>query len=122
MPEKQAAKGVDASLTLIEPTDGVSLLMRPPEEEEGKYKPRVVFDFASKRYDLRLTDIPIEKAVQAAGVGEYSPEELGFDGSGKTLLTVSLGEQKNGWHTNSAPPFSSCRHRPRPSSSALGRC
>lgn len=99
MPEKEAAKGVDASLALIEPAAGVSLIMRPPEDEEGKHKPRVGFDFASRRYDLRLTDIPIEKAVRAAGVGEYNPRDLGFDAAGPTLITVSLGEAKNGWHT-----------------------
>jgi hypothetical protein len=99
MPAEEAAKGMDASLALIEPAAGVSLVMRPPEEEEGKYKPRVVFEFASKRYDLRLTDIPVEKAVRAAGVGEYSPRDLGFDAPGPILVTVSLGEAKNGWHT-----------------------
>lgn len=98
VPEEEGAKGMDASLALIEPTAGVSLIMRPPEGEEGKYKPRVVFEFASRRYDLRVTDIPIEKAVRAAGVGEYSPRDLGF-GAGPILITVSLGEAKNGWHT-----------------------
>ena len=102
VPEEEAAKGVDASLALIEPTGGVSFLIRPPEEEEGKYKARVVFDFAAKRYDLRLTDIPLERAVRDAGVGEHSPEDLGLDASGKTLVTVSLGEPNNGWHTKLA--------------------
>lgn len=88
-----------ASLALIEPAADVSLIMRPPEEEQGKHKPRIVFEFASKQYDLRLTDIPIERAVRAAGVGEYSPRDLGFDASGPTLVTVSLGEAKDGWHT-----------------------
>lgn len=119
MPEEEAAKGVDASLALIEPAAGVSLIMRPPEEEEGKYKPRVVFEFASRQYDLRLTDIPIERAVRAAGVGAYSPQDLGFDASGPILITVSLGEPKNGWHTKlgAAVLFLSSS-----SNSALGRC
>lgn len=98
VPEKEAAKGMDASLALIEPTAGVSLIMRPPEEEEGKYKPRVVFNFGSKQYKLPVTDIPIERAVKAAGVGEHEPRDLGFDTSGPALLTVSLGEAYNGWH------------------------
>jgi hypothetical protein len=96
--EEKAAEGLNASLALIEPDSEISLLMRPPEEEWGKFKPRVVFTFGSKVYDLPLTDIPTERAVKAVGVGEYSPQELGFDASGPTLLTVSLGGAYNGWH------------------------
>lgn len=98
VPEDEAAEIVDASLALIEPASGISLLMRPPEEERGKLKPRVVFDHGGRRYDLPLTDVPIEEAVKAAGVGEYAPQELGFDASGRVLLTVSLAEAYEGWH------------------------
>lgn len=98
MPEEKASEGVEASLALIEPAAGISLLMRPPEKEGGKLKPRVVFDFGSRQYGLPLTDIPIERAVRDAGVGEYKPQDLGFDASGPTLLTISLGEEYDGWH------------------------
>ncbi len=96
--EDEALENADGSLALVEPTAGISLLMRPPEEEHGKLKPRVVFNFGRRQYKLPLTDVPIEGAVKSAGVGEYSPEELGVDASGRVLLTVSLAEEYNGWH------------------------
>lgn len=98
MKEEEAAEGVEASLALIEPRSGIELIMHPPEEEQGKHKPRVGFDFASTRYELPVTDIPVEEAIRDAGVGRYEPEELGFDASGTVFLTVSLGEAYNGWH------------------------
>lgn len=100
--EDDAAEGVEASLTLIEPESGVIFSMRPPEEEHGKYKPRVVFNFASKRYDLVLTDVPLEEAVRRAGVGEHMAEDLEIGDTDRALLTVSLGEAHNGWHTKLA--------------------
>ncbi|HEX5983417.1 MAG TPA: hypothetical protein VFY69_04345 [Solirubrobacterales bacterium] len=102
VPEETAAQGVEASLALVEPRDGVSLIMRPPEEEYGQYKPRVEFGFGARVYALAVTDIPVRAAVRAAGVGEYSPSDLGFDDTGPTLLTVSLGEAHDGWHTKLA--------------------
>lgn len=102
MTEEKAAEGVEASLALVEPDPGVSLLMRPPEEERNALKPRIVFGLGSKQYALPLTDIPVFEAVKAAGVGEYSPEDLGFDASGRVLLTISLAEAFNGWHTKLA--------------------
>lgn len=98
MKEDEASEGVDASLALIEPSSAISLIMRSPEEEQGKYKPRVVFEFGSRQYDLVVTDLPVEQAIRAAGVGEHSPEDLGFESPGRVLLTVSLGEAYNGWH------------------------
>ena len=96
--EDEALENADGSLALIEPTAEISLLMRPPEEEHGKLKPRVVFTFGRRPYKLPLTDVPIEEAVKAAGVGRYSPHDLGFDASGRVLLTISLAEEYNGWH------------------------
>ena len=98
VPEDEAAAGTNGSLALIEPTAGVSLLMRPPEDEHGKLKPRVAFGFGRRKYELPLTDVPIEEAVKQAGVGEYEPRELGFDASGPVLLVISLAEAYNGWH------------------------
>jgi hypothetical protein len=94
----EAVENGDGSLALIEPTAGISLLMRPPEEEHGKLKPRVVFNFGRRQYKLPLTDVPVEEAVKAAGFGEYSPQDLGFDASGHVLLTISLAELFNEWH------------------------
>lgn len=102
MTAEDAAKGVEASLALIEPTSGVSLVMRPPEKEFSQYRPRVVFEFGSKEYDLVVTDLPVRQAVRAAGVGEYSLADLGFEKGGPTLLTISLGEEHDGWHTKLA--------------------
>ena len=122
MTQEEAAEGVEASLALIEPTAGISLIMRPPEEERGKYKPRVVFEFASRVYDLVLTDVPFEKAVRSAGVGEYDPQDLGLEAPGPTLLTVSLGEVHNGWHTKLGAAVLFLPALARPSRSAPGRC
>jgi hypothetical protein len=102
MTEEDASAGVEASLALIEPRSGVSLIMRPPEQELNRLKPRVVFDFGFRRYDLVVTDFAVEEAVRTAGVGEYSPPDLGFEGGGPILLTVSLGEAHEGWHTKLA--------------------
>jgi hypothetical protein len=96
--EDEAVENGDGSLALIEPTAEISLLMRPSDEEHGKLKPRVAFRFGRRQYTLPLTDVPIEEAVKAAGVGEYSPHDLGFDASGRILLTISLAEEFNGWH------------------------
>jgi len=102
MTEEEAASGVEASLALIEPTSEVSFLMRPAGETYGKLKPRAVFDFSAKRYELGLTDVSLEEAVRRAGVGEHGPAELGLACSGPALLTVSLGEAHEGWHTKLA--------------------
>jgi hypothetical protein len=96
--EDEAVENAEGSLALVEPTAGISLLMRPPEEEHGKLKPRVAFHFGRRQYKLPLTDVPIEEAVKAAGVGEYSPRDLGLDASGSVLLTISLAEEFNDWH------------------------
>jgi len=96
--EDEAVENGDGSLALIEPPAEISLLMRHPDEEHGKLKPRVAFQFGRRGYELPLTDVPIEKAVKAAGVGEYSPHDLGFDASGRVLLTISLAEEFNDWH------------------------
>lgn len=98
VPEDEAAENDEASLALVEPASPISFLMRSPEEEHGKLRPRVVFEFGGRRYDLPLTDVPVEKAVKAAGVGEHTPADLGLDTSGRVLLTISLGEAFDGWH------------------------
>jgi hypothetical protein len=97
VPEDDAAQGTEASLALIEPSN-LAFLLHSPEETYGKLKPRVVFEFCSSRYELGLTDMPLEKAVRRAGVGEHSPADLGIDLGGPALLTVSLGEAFEGWH------------------------
>lgn len=98
MPEGEAAEGVEASLALIEPRSGIELALTPPEDGQGKPRPRVTFRFASKEYELPVTDIPVERAIREAGIGRHDPEDLGFDGSGTVFLTVSLGEAYEGWH------------------------
>lgn len=101
VPEEEAEKGVEHSLALIEPA-AVAFVLRPPEETYEKLKPRVRFEFASFEYELGLTDIAMRERVLRAGVGEYRPETLGLDPDGPLLLTISLGEVKNGWHTKLA--------------------
>jgi hypothetical protein len=45
---------------------------------------------------------PAEAALLPAGVGEYAPSDLGLEDEGPILLTVSLGEPHDGWHTKLA--------------------
>lgn len=92
-----AAEGVEASLALIEPRSGVKLILSPPEDGKGKPKTRVAFNFSAAEYDLPVTDIAVEEALRAAGEGSYDPEDLGLV-SGTTFLTISLGEEFEGWH------------------------
>lgn len=98
MPEEQADEGVKHSLALIEPAKAIFLL-RPPEETYEKLKPRLRFEFCSSVYELGLTDIAMREKVLRAGIGEYAPETLGVDPGGPLLLTISLGEPQEGWHT-----------------------
>lgn len=102
VPEDEAAEGVEESLALVEPAGPVEFVMKPPEETYGKYKPRAIFHLGSRRYELGLTDMRVEKAVLKAGIGEYTGEELGFGAPARTLLTISLGEAHEGWHTKLA--------------------
>lgn len=96
--DEVAAEGVETSLALIAPRSGIELILSPPEDGQGKPRPRVVFDLGRTRYDLPVTDIPVEEAIREAGVGVYDPEDLGFDATGTVLLTISLGEEFEGWH------------------------
>jgi hypothetical protein len=98
MRDEVAAEGVEASLALIEPRSGIKLISSPPEEGQGKPRARVVFDFAATKYDLPVTDIAVEEALRAAGEGSYDPEDLGMEASGTVFLTISLGEDYEGWH------------------------
>lgn len=100
--EDEAAEGVEESLALVEPTGPVEFIMKPPGETYGKHKPRAVFHLARCRYELGLTDMHVEKAVLKAGIGKYTAEELGFGAAANTLLTISLGEAHEGWHTKLA--------------------
>lgn len=102
MPDHVAAEGVETSLVLVEPDRPVDFVMRPPEETQGKLKPRVLFDLGGVEYELGLTDIPLESRVREKGVGTYGTEELGLVEPSRTLLTISLGEVHDGWHTKLA--------------------
>jgi hypothetical protein len=102
VPEEEAAGGVEESLALIEPSGPVEFMMKPPEETYGKRKPRAVFQLAGRRYELGLTDKWVEQAVLSLGVGEYTTEQLGFGSPARVLLTVSLGEAHEGWHSKLA--------------------
>lgn len=93
-----AAKGVEASLALLKPRGGIEFTLGPPEAGQVKPGPRVVFDLGSRRYDLPVTDIPVEEAIRGAGAGAYKPEDLGFAADRSVILTVSLGEEYKGWH------------------------
>lgn len=99
--DEVAAEGVEYSLALVEPSS-VAFLMRLPEETRGKLKPHALFElgrWGKTEYELPLTDIPAEAAVRAAGVGSFAAEQLGFGNPAKTLLTISLGEVHEGWHS-----------------------
>ena len=97
-----AEAGLDASLALIEPTAPVELVLQPPGETGGKLKPSAAFELDGKEYELRLTDYVVAPRVQRAGVGRHAPEDLGLPVGDRTLLTVSLAEAHNQWHTKLA--------------------
>ncbi len=93
-----AAQGVEASLALLEPRSEIEFVLGSPEEGHGKPRPRVSFALGSRGYELPVTDIPVEEAMREVGAGTYKPEDLGFDAAGTVFLTVSLGEEYEGWH------------------------
>jgi hypothetical protein len=99
VPAGDAELGIDASLALIEPDNGVAFCLQPPEQTEGKLKPKAVFSFRRTEYELSLTDYVVAPRLLAKPPGEYDARELGFDSPARTLLTVSLAEPNNDWCT-----------------------
>lgn len=98
VPESEANEGVQKSLTLVEPKKGVEFRLRPPEETQGKLKPKACFSLSGRRYELSVTDYVVAPRVLELGIGEYRAQDLGFE-RGRVLLTVSLGEPQQGWCT-----------------------
>jgi hypothetical protein len=100
--EHIAAEGVDASLAIIEPAERPEFILRPAAETYGKLKPRVDFRWGGRSYELGLTDYVVAPQVLEAGCGRYDAEELGFESTAHTLITISLAEPQNGWHSKLA--------------------
>jgi hypothetical protein len=97
----EAAEGIDASLALIEPPH-VEFLLRPAAETHDKLKPRVVFRLFGRNFELNLTDFAVRQRVLDAGLGTHNADDLGFGGADHTLLTVSLAEAYQEWHSKLA--------------------
>lgn len=102
VPEDVADEGVDGSLAIVEPSGPTEFILRPAAETYGKLKPRVDFRWGGKHYELGLTDHQVAPLVLDAGCGRYDAEELGFESTAHTLITVSLAEPQNGWRSKLA--------------------
>lgn len=100
--EDIAAEGVDASLALVESDTPITFVLKPPQETQGKSKPCALFRIGGRVYELPLTDFTVKPLVLEAGVGVHSAEDLGLEGFEKILLTISLGEAHQGWHSKLA--------------------
>jgi hypothetical protein len=96
--EEEALEGVESSLALIEPT-ATEFVLEPPWEGTSRPRPRTVFDFAGRRYDLALTDFLVRPRLLQKGYGSHGLSDLGFDSDLRVLLAVSLAEARDGWCT-----------------------
>lgn len=126
VPEDVAAEGLEASLALVEPEADFRFVRAEPAPGQARQRARVGFRFGGKDYVLTLTDFPIRAQMAGLQCGEYAPSDLGFPDDHRPLITVSLGEPRNGWHTKLAAavlfvPEAGCDSL-RPASSAPGRC
>ena len=106
VPDEVAQDGVDASLTLVEP-DSISFLSQANPFRRGARQARAIFEVASQRYDLGITDAVVGPKVKKAGDGSYSAVELGFPELPHTVLSVSLAEPLKGtrWKLAAAVQF-----------------
>lgn len=98
VPAEAAGEGVGASLALVEPDRAPVFQAKPASEEAGQLRPRVEFSLRGQDYEFPITDFAIAPRLRARGCGSYSKEQLGGEGAGRALLTVSLGEALNEWH------------------------
>jgi hypothetical protein len=98
VPESEADKGVEKSLTLVEPRRGVVFRLRPADETQGKLKPKACFTLSRNEYELNVTDYMVAPRIRRLGIGDHRVEDLGLE-PGRVLLTVSLGEPQEGWCT-----------------------
>ena len=93
VPAEEAALGLDSSIALIEPSDGLKFRTR---RAYGKLSPRATFSFSRRDLDLAVTDERIGAMVLRAGAGDHSFGDLGIDCL-NPVMTISLAEPKGDW-------------------------
>lgn len=98
MPEKEAMRGVEASLALVRPA-WAEFSLEPPHPGKDRTRPRASFGFDGEEYDLALTDYLVAPRLVAAGIGAHGLAELGLPANPDVFLTVSLAEPQDGWCT-----------------------
>lgn len=94
--EEIAARGMSASIGLIEPTDLRFSLDRHSRKPQGS--PRAKFTFGGYYYDLPLTEFIIKPRLLKAGYGTYGFGDLALVEPAHPLLVVSLGTPYDGRH------------------------
>lgn len=105
IPDEVAQKGVDASLTVVEP-DSLRFQSQNNPFRPGR-QARAIFELESQWYDLGITDTIVAPKVKSADDGSYLPVELGFPDFPHAVITVSLAEPLRGtrWKLAAAVQF-----------------
>lgn len=101
VPEKEALRGMEASLALVRP-ERPEFSLEPPWPGKMRPRPRVRFRLGGKGYDLALTDYFVAPRLAKAGIGSHGLGDLGLREDSDLLLTVSLAEPQDGWCTKLA--------------------
>lgn len=91
--DRIAKAGMDASLTLVEP-DSIAFRSQDDPFKPGR-QARAIFEIAGQWYDLSITDLVVAPVIKQLEDGDYTTEQLGFEGA-HTVLTVSLAESFKG--------------------------
>lgn len=94
--EEVAARGVAASLALVEPVELSFSLDHHTGKAQGS--PRARFTLDGQHYNLPLTEFRIKPRLFAAGYGRHSFGDLGLAEPRRTLLVASLGAPFNDRH------------------------
>ncbi len=96
VPETVAAKGLKASLALVEPA-----LLRfghGPRTRAHSGSPRALFGYGGQAWSLPVTDFDLGPKTLRMPEGIYGWADLGLDEPERVLLTTSLGTAHEGWH------------------------
>lgn len=98
VPEKEALRGMEASLALVRP-ERPEFSLEPPWPGKMRTRPRIRFALGGKGYDLALTDYFVAPRLTKAGLGSHGLADLGLPDDSDLFLTVSLAEPLDGWCT-----------------------
>jgi hypothetical protein len=94
--EDVAARGMAASLALVEPSELCLSLDHHSSKPQGS--PRAKFTHDGQHYDLPLTDFIIKPRLLKSGYGQHSFSELIAAEPAHPLLVASLGTPYKGRH------------------------